>query len=72
MAAAQRWHWEAVLGDGIGRQRCVVLKMQQQHWVALAAKEHAMMASVSASSKPRANYYNVGISIGKDGKRGRV
>ncbi len=44
--------------------------MQQQRWVAGAAEEHATMASASALSKPRAYYYNVGVSIGKDSKRG--
>ncbi len=38
----------------------------------LAAEEHAMMAAVSALPRPRAYYYDVGISAGKDGKRGSV
>jgi hypothetical protein len=46
--------------------------MQQQRWAVPAAEEYAMMASASASSKPRAHYYNVGICVGKDGKRGRI
>ncbi len=38
------------------------------------AEKHAMMAFASESelSKPRTYYYNIGISVGKDGKRGCV
>ncbi len=36
------------------------------------AEEHATMVSVSASVKLRAYYYDVGISVGKDSKRGCV
>ncbi len=46
--------------------------MQWQQWAAVAKEEYAMMALASASLKPRAYYYNIGISIGKDSKRGRV
>ncbi len=39
---------------------------------AATAEEHATMASASASLKPRASYHDIGVSIGKDGKRGCV
>ncbi len=53
-----RWCWEAAFGGGVGRR----LKMQRWHWAVTAEEEHAMMALALASSKPRANYYNV-VSI---------
>ncbi len=62
-----RRHWESALGGGIGQ-----LKIQQQHWAAPAAEEHATMASESASWKPKAHYYNIGVSVGKDGERGCI
>ncbi len=48
------------------------LKMQQRRWAAAAAEEHVTTALASASSKPRAYYCSVSVSIGKDGKRGCV
>jgi hypothetical protein len=73
MAAAQRWHWkiaaarrhlEVVLGSSLGLQR--------QRWAAAVEEEHATMASVSMLSKLRAYYYNVGVCVNKDGKRGSI
>ncbi len=61
-----------MLGVSIGRRRWAAVEMQQQRWAAPAAEEHAMIAPASASSKPRAWYYNIGISVGEDGKRGRI
>jgi hypothetical protein len=45
------------------------LRLQQRCWVAAAAEEHATMASASLLSKPRALYYDIGISSGKHGKK---
>ncbi len=73
MAAAKQWHWkmavlqwgwEVVLGGG--------LRLQQQHWAVAVAEEHVTMALVSASSKLGAYFYDVGISVGKNRKRGCV
>ncbi len=36
------------------------------------AEEHATMASASTLSKPRAYYFNIGISIGEDSKRRHI
>ncbi len=63
-----RQHWELVVGGVAGRQ----LKMQQQRWVVPGAEEPAMMASASVSLKPRAYYYDICISSGKDGERGPI
>jgi hypothetical protein len=72
MAAAGQWrwkmlavrqHWEVALGGG--------LRLQQRRCAEMA-EEHATMVSVSASVKLRAYYYDVGISVGKDSKRGCV
>jgi hypothetical protein len=46
--------------------------MQQQCWAVPAAEEHVTIVLASALSKSRAHYYNVGISVGKDGERGCV
>ena len=37
-----------------------------------AAEEHVTMVPASASLKPKGNYHDVGVSIGKDGERGHV
>jgi hypothetical protein len=62
----------AALGAGIGHR----LKIAWWHWTAGAAEEHATMALalmlVSMSSKPRAYFYSAGVSVGENGKRGRV
>jgi hypothetical protein len=55
---------EVALGGG--------LRLQWQHWAAAAAEGHAMMVLASALSKPRASYYNIGISVCEDSTRGRV
>jgi hypothetical protein len=46
--------------------------MQRRRWAATLAEEHATMVSVSALLKPKASYYNVSVSIGKDGERGCI
>jgi hypothetical protein len=62
--AAVRWHWEVELGGD--------LRLQRRHWAAVAAEEHAMMASATALLKPKGNYYKVGVSVGKDNKREHI
>jgi hypothetical protein len=46
--------------------------LQQLRWVAVATEDYATMALASGLSKPRAYYYNDGISVSKDGKKGCV
>jgi hypothetical protein len=46
--------------------------LRHWRWAAAAAEEHATMASASALLKPRGNYYDARISVGKDGERGCV
>ncbi len=54
------------LEDGNGAVALVSgLRLQRQRWALAAAEEHAIMSSASALSKPRASYYNVGISFGE-------
>jgi hypothetical protein len=70
MATTQRWHWkigvvqrhwEVALGSG--------LRLHQWRWVAAATEEHVTMVLASALSKLRAYYYDVGVSVSKDGDR---
>ncbi len=70
---------EVALEDG---SSVVALGADVGRWLKIAVmalgggdgRKHAMMAfaSESESSKPRAYYYNIGISVGKDGERGCV
>ncbi len=62
--AVMRRRWEVALGGG--------LRLWWWRWVAAAEEEHATMVLASALSKPRASYYDIGISIGKDGKRRHI
>ncbi len=62
--AAMRQHWEVALGSG--------LRLWQRRWAAVAEEDHATMVFASATSKLRASYYNIGISVSKDGERGCV
>jgi hypothetical protein len=40
--------------------------------VGAVAEEHETMVFASALLKPKGYYHNVGVSVGKDGKRGRI
>jgi hypothetical protein len=64
MLAVVLGHCEVVLGGD--------LRLQWRHWAAAAAEGHATMTSASASLKPRAYYYDIHVSLDKDGMRGRV
>jgi hypothetical protein len=72
MTASWWWRWEASLEVGLGRRHWAVVEDAAVAWAVLAAEEHAMMALASALSKLRYHYYNIGISVGKDGESGRV
>jgi hypothetical protein len=73
MVEARRWCWkmavvlglcEVVLGGG--------LRLQWRHWAMAAAERHARMTPASALLKPRAYYYDIHVSLDKDGMRRRV
>ncbi len=64
-----------VLEDG-GSTAAFSWRLQRRHWMVGAAEEYAMMALAMTlaltSSKSRAYYYGIGITISKDGKREHV